>query len=87
MKKDSKTKDFPILFKKNYKNWFRCIKVKIKGKEAYYSIESNKTEYIWIYKKRETTGNNREKKTTIPTNINISRIDNLISKFKRIKGS
>jgi len=45
MGKDVKTKDFPILFKENYEDWFRYARVKIKKKRVYYSIESNRTEY------------------------------------------
>jgi len=86
MEKNSKTKDFSILFKENYKDWFKCVKVKIKGKEVYYSIESSKMEYIWIYRKGGAVGDSRKGKTTISTNTDISEIDNLTSKFKQIRG-
>jgi len=86
MEKDSKTKDFSILFRENYEDWFRYTKVKIKKKKAYYSIELNKTKYIWIYREGGVAKSSREGKTTIPTNTNISRVDNLISKFEQIKG-
>jgi len=91
IKKDLKTKDFPILFKENYKDWFNCIKVKIKEKRAYYSIESNRTEYTWIYKRRRAAGVNREgkpdmeKATTITSTINNNEVDNLISKFEQME--
>jgi len=92
MEKDSKTKDLSILFKENYENWFKCIKVKIKGKKAYYSIESNRTKYIWIYRERGAANINRkgkpdmEKVIIIIDIINNSKVDNLINKFERIKG-
>jgi len=86
MEKNSKTKDLPILFKENYKDWFRRAGVKIKKKGAYYSIESSKMEYIWIHKEKEAAGNSREGKTTTPTSTNISRVDNLTSKFEQIRG-
>jgi len=93
MKKDSKTKDFPILFKENYENWFKRAEVKIKGKGAYYSIESSRTEYTWIHRERGAAGVSREKKPNMEkTTITISTIDNsevnnLISKFERMEGS
>jgi len=79
------------LFKENYKNWFRHARVKIKGKGVYYSIESSRTEYTWIYKEEKTVGISKERKpdtekaTTIST-INNSEVDNLINKFKQIRG-
>jgi len=85
MKKDSKTKDFSILSKENYEDWFKCTKVKIKKKRVYYSIELNKTEYIWIHREKRAAKDSKKGKTTIPTNININKVDNLTSKFKRIK--
>jgi len=90
IKKDSKTKNFSILFKENYKNWFRYIKVKIKGKKAYYSIELSRTEYTWIYKEKETANVNRKgklnTKKAITTNItDNSKVDNFTNKFEQIK--
>jgi len=58
------------LFKENYKNWFRCIRVKIKRKRVYYSIELSRTEYIWIYRKGKAAGVNREGKTGYGKNNN-----------------
>jgi len=84
MKKNLKTKDLSILSKENYKDWFKCAKVKIKEKGAYYSIKLSKTEYVWIYKEERAAEDSRKEKTIIPTNINISGINNLTSKFERI---
>jgi len=75
------------LFRENYENWFKRTRVKIKKKGAYYSIDSNKTKYIWIYKEGKAAKDSKEGKTTIPTNTNISKIDNFTNKFKRIRGS
>jgi len=82
MGKNSKTKDFSILFRENYKDWFRHAGVKIKGKGAYYSIELSKIEYIWIYREGEAAKDSKERKTTTPTSIDISKVDNLTSKFE-----
>jgi len=88
MKKDTKTKDFSILFKKNYKDWFRCTEVKIKGKGVYYSIESNRTEYAWIHREGEAVGVSRkgkpdmEKATIITNTTNNSEVNNFINKFE-----
>jgi len=86
MEKDSKTKDFLILFRENYKDWFRRVGVKIKKKRAYYLIKLSKIEYIWIYREKGAAEGSRERKTTTPINIDISRVDNFTSKFKRMKG-
>jgi len=86
MRKNSKTKDLPILFRENYKDWFRRAGVKIKEKGAYYSIKLSKTEYVWIHREERAAGGSREGKTTTPTNTDISRVDNLISKFEQMRG-
>jgi len=88
IKKDTKTKDFSILFKKNYKNWFKRTKVKIKEKRAYYLIESNRTEYAWIHKEKKTADISKKEKpniekTTITTNTtDNSKINNFTNKFE-----
>jgi len=87
MGKNSKTKDFPILFRENYEDWFRRAEVKIKGKEAYYSIELSKTEYVWIHREGGAAGDSKKGKTTTPTSTDISGVDNLTSKFEQIGGS
>jgi len=86
MEKDLKTKDLPILFKENYKNWFKYAGIKIKKKGAYYSIESSKTEYVWIYRKERAAGGSRERKTIIPMSINTSGVNNFTSKFEQMGG-
>jgi len=88
MRKDSKTKDLPILFKKNYEDWFRRAGVKIKGKGAYYSIELSRTEYIWIHREGGAADISREgkpdteKATIIISTIDNSKVNNFINKFK-----
>jgi len=80
------------LSKENYKDWFKCAKVKIKEKGVYYSIESNKTEYIWIYRKGGAVDVSRkgkpdmEKATIIISIIDNNKVNNLINKFERIGG-
>jgi len=91
MEKNVKTKDFPILFKKNYKDWFKRAEVKIKGKGAYYSIESSRTKYIWIHKKGGAADVNKKgkpntEKAIIINTIDNSKVDNFTNKFKQMRG-
>ena len=48
MGKDSKY--LPILTRETYEDWFRRAKVKIKGKGAFFVIETSRVEYAWIYR-------------------------------------
>jgi len=87
MKKNTKTKDFPILSRENYEDWFKRAEVKIKGKEAYYSIESSRTEYTWIHREGGAAGVSREGKPDTEKTTDNSKVDNFTNKFERMGGS
>jgi len=56
MKKDSKTKDLSILFRENYKDWFRHVGVKIKGRRPITRLNQAKRSMFRFIKKRKLLG-------------------------------
>lgn len=83
--KDPNTQGIPILNRQNHEKWFRRMKLRLEGKDLFYSVEKTKEEFAWINRATEHEGGDVSENIK-KGKVRESEIDNLTTSFQKLGG-